>query len=242
MMLPLTVGANRTLLYGVGRSLLTGLGGYWKQDEASGARADSLAVSNLTDNNTVASTAGKIGNAARFVAANLEYLSVADNASLSVNAATSFTIACWVRHTTLAATQTIIAKWGASNAGEYLLLYNSALSRYQLLVGNGAANNAVVANNLGAPTTGVWYFIVAGYNAESSQLFFQANNGVTDRGTVSISIADTTQPFQIGARANLTAYLDGDVDEVGFWRRVLTGAERTALFNAGLGWSYPFST
>ena len=34
---------------------------------------------------------------------------------------------------------------------------------------------------------------------------------------------------------------DGLIDEVGLWRRVLTPAERTTLYNCGAGLTYPFA-
>ena len=77
--------------------LLTSLVGFWTLDEVSGARLDSSGNgSTLTDNNTVASTTGKIGLAAVFQAGVSEFLSRSDNAFLSAGINTSFTIDGWV--------------------------------------------------------------------------------------------------------------------------------------------------
>ena len=34
-------------------------------------------------------------------------------------------------------------------------------------------------------------------------------------------------------------YWDGLIDEVGFWKRILTAQEKTNLYNAGAGLAYP---
>ena len=57
-------------------TLLTGLVSWWKLDEESGTRADAVGTNHHTDNNTVGYASGKIGNAANFVAANSESLTL----------------------------------------------------------------------------------------------------------------------------------------------------------------------
>jgi len=48
--------------------------------------------------------------------------------------------------------------------------------------------------------------------------------------------------FAIGARRDTAPlYFDGRIDEVGLWKRVLTTAERTALYNSGAGVADPFA-
>jgi hypothetical protein len=72
-------------------------------------------------------------------------------------------------------------------------------------------------------------------------LNIQVNNGPVDSLPYSSGVAISTSPFAIGATGNAIDLLDGAVDEVGFWKRVLTAQERTALYNSGLGLTYPFT-
>ena len=89
---------------GTGSSPLTtlrdGLIGYWDFDESSGNRAAAFQAGSLTwtDNNTVGSAAGKIGNAASLVKANSEDLSIADNAFVSMGTGSNdkFAITAWM--------------------------------------------------------------------------------------------------------------------------------------------------
>ena len=75
-------------------ALTDNLVSWWELDEASGTRNDAHGSNHLTDGNTVAQVAGKVGNAAQFVAANAESLSIADNANLSVSGV--FSVCAWV--------------------------------------------------------------------------------------------------------------------------------------------------
>src|SRR5713101_462503 len=56
---------------------------YYKLEEASGNRADSVGTNTLTSHNNVANAKGKIGSSGLFTATSSTYLSHADNASLS---------------------------------------------------------------------------------------------------------------------------------------------------------------
>src|SRR5258708_7847472 len=48
---------------------------FWKLDEASGTRTDSVGSNNLTSNNSVGQSVGKVSNAAHFTATSNQYLS-----------------------------------------------------------------------------------------------------------------------------------------------------------------------
>src|SRR5206468_1328963 len=49
-------------------------------------------------------------------------------------------------------------------------------------------------------------------------------------------------PFTLGQTVPSLYYLDGRLDGVGFWKRVLTANERADLFNGGVGVEYPFTS
>jgi hypothetical protein len=49
---------------------------------------------------------------------------------------------------------------------------------------------------------------------------------------------DSTNSVRIGSDPSGTRYLDGRVDNVGFWKRVLTAQDRTDLYNSGKGLDY----
>ncbi len=232
-------------------SLLTNLISYWKMDEASGNALDAHGANDLTDNNTVGSATGIIGNARDFEADNSEFFNIADNADLSVdntsNGDIGFTIQAWVKLESQPGTLPIVGKFddNFSPGREYLLYWNSGTNRFTFGVtfDGGEGFQQVSADTFGNISTGVWYLIHAWYDPLDSRLHICVNAGLDDSGLfVSTNVIDppTAAPFTIGSYDS-TTYFDGLIDEVGFWKRVLTSQERTDLYNSGAGLAYPFT-
>lgn len=230
-----------TLLASNRSSLLAYLAAYWKLDEASGDRADSAGSSTLTDNNTVTQAAGKVGTSAQFMAANSEYLSAADSAALSTGNI-SFTFSAWVyMDSDTGDNQTIISKdTGAGPNREYQLRYDFATSRFRFFFFDGTnTTGAVTASTIGAPSLSTWYHIVCYHDADNSRLGISVNGGAVDDAAATGDPADTGTAFQLGGR-NGAAFWSGRIDEVGFWKRLLSPSEKAALYNSGSGRTHPF--
>lgn len=222
--------------------LLANLVSFWELEEASGSRADAHGSNNLADNNTVTQAVGKVGNAAQFTAANLEHLSIADNASLSMGDI-DFTIAAWVYLDTKN-NFGLVSKWLTSgNQRGYLLLYSvsdgGVANRFGLLVSaNGATPTARVnANNFGEPSTGAWCFVVAWHDATTNTINIQVNNGTVDSTAHTTGVFDNTASFSLGGI--LTTYeFNGRLDQVMVAKEVYSATVRTWLYNSGNGRSY----
>jgi len=213
--------------------LLSGLVSYWAMDEASGDRADSKGSNTLTSNNSVTSTTGKVGSAARFASASTQYLSRASNSTLQPGN-TSYTFACWIRMSVISSVMNIVAKSATGfREYEFLRLGSNKLDWWVYNSSNVGSN--ITATSFGATTTNVWYFVVFGFNAATNKQFIQVNNGTEDSVTPTITPSTTSSTFTVGARSQLDSSMNGDVDELGFWSRVLTTAERTTLYNGGAG-------
>lgn len=242
------VAATNSLASGGGASsLLTGLAAYWKMDEASGTRADSTAnAQTLTDNNTVTSAAGKVSNAGDFELDNTEYLSHVDSATLSMGDV-DFTIAGWVKLESKGAFDGgIVVKDGVGIANgatcEYgLLVDTAAQDRFRFCVGNNTTFTNVSANNLGSPSLATWYFIVAWHDSVNNEIGIQINNGTADTVTYNNGSFNGSSDLYIGSMPGSAARaLDGLIDELGIWTRILTAGEKTTLYNSGNGTTYPF--
>ncbi len=226
-------------------SLLTSLISYWKLDEASGSRADAHGSNTLTDNNTVGSATGKIGDAADFELSNSEYLSHASNSDLETGDI-DWTFAAWVNADSLSAGfQTILSK-DATAAREYLIYYeDGSTNRFSVAVFVGVSTVVLRADTLGAASTGTWYYVVIWHDSTADTINIQVNNGAVDSSATGGSLnAATAAEFRVGGRATIASLIpwDGLIDEVGFWKRTLTTQERTDLYNAGVGFTYPFSS
>ena len=218
-------------------TLLNDLVAYWKLDEASGARADSAGANTLTDNNTVLGATGKIGLGALFAAATTEYLSSADNAALSMGDF-DFTIGLWFNATTSLTQRTLIAKGdgNTSNATEYALYLTVGSLQFDVM--NGSATGSIASAALSLST---WYYALAWYDATANTVNLKINNVAVTPVSYGGGSYDSTHPFNIGRWPVFNLwYYDGIIDEVGIWKRKLTDAEQTALYNSGNGRSWPF--
>jgi hypothetical protein len=215
--------------------LLNDLVAYWKLDETSSTRFDSTPNSNdLTDNGSVGSGIGKVGNAASFNGTN--FLSVS---SSDLNANPSITLAFWAKPDNVTI-QGLVTKWpNAIGQRSYQAIIVS--NRYQFWVsGDGSnASATVVANSYGVPSTGVFQFVVCWYDHTAGTINIQVNDGTVDTTSYSGGIFGGTGIFRVGILGSGSFY-DGLIDEIGVWNRVLTAAERTQLYNSGSGLTYPF--
>ena len=222
-------------------SLSDNLVAYWSLDEASGNAIDAHASNDLTDNNTVGTASGVVSGCRDFEESSSEYFSIADNTDLSTGDI-DFTFAFWLQLESKATSKCPIVKADAVNA-EYYLQYHSGSDRLQFLVygatGFGSGGSAV-ANTLGSPSTSTWYFVVCWHDSVNNQVGIAVNGGTADTASHSAGVLDGTSAFHIGSYPGFSQHWDGLIDEVGFWKRVLTADERTELYNSGSGRDYAY--
>lgn len=246
---PLASGRNRY------RSLRVGLVAYWPFEEAA-ASGDVTAVdwtgrgNDLTSNNSVLSTTGKVGLGRDIIGANSEFLSRNSNTDLQFGEG-AWTIACWVYvpSTPDQGATHIIGK-DQSGGREFLLALNVTAAtnsnRFTTSVfqSNGAAAGPVgpVANN--ADFGNRWYHIaivhdgagvVSGY--QNGALFTGTNAvGTVTRGA-GLTFNATATPFNVGRRSfsGATAHSTCIVDEIAKWNRALSASEVSTLWNNGNG-------
>jgi hypothetical protein len=214
-------------------SLLNQLISHWKLDETTGTRNDSHGSNHLTENGTVRSAIGKIGNAASFASADTPYLSKLDNDSLSTGDI-DFTIASWVKLTVDSSNQPVLQK-GFEVYAEHYLEYNAGLDTFRVVIGDGGVS--LPANNAGVLTAGNWYFVVFWYDSVGDKLYIQVNNRTFDSATFAGGNTSTPGEFRIGLGPG-PIYNNGLIDSVSFWKRTLTDNERTLLYSTGNGFDY----
>jgi hypothetical protein len=221
---------------------------YYEMEDASGNATDSHGSNTLTDNNTVGSATGKISNGRDFERDNSEYLSLADNADFSF-ADEDFSIACWVKFETVTSfggdsdQRTILTKGTDGTAVEYEMFLDDADNCVAFTCFNGAffANGGkVTASTFGALSTGTWYHVVAWHDSVNNQLGISVND-TADTTAFSTGCYDGGGAFRVGGGYPYdvpTRFMDGVIDELGVWGRVLTSGERTSLYNSGSGLAY----
>jgi hypothetical protein len=221
--------------------LLNTLISYWKLDVAPASVTPDAQGSNhltlgTTGGGNPALATGLINNGMLFTAANLGFLTDANNATLQVTS--DFTWSLWVKLTTNAAPQVIISK-GTNTPGvlDYRILFDPA-NGFLFTVNdpNVAANYAYNPGSVIA--TGVWTHILAWWDSSDSKCHIRFNDTTTYTAAAATTVVQSLSNLYFGQdSANLNS-VDGLVDEVGFWKRKLTAGEITALYNGGAGLPY----
>jgi len=226
-------------------TLLNGLTAWYKLDETSGVRLDSTANSyDLSDNNTVGSTTGLIGNAARFDRTASEYLLANINPSTFWAQQTDYTVSFW-----------LYVDSAVHVNGQYFMegrLVNSA-SFYVRWVSSGSTiEGAFYATNGGVRATAenvagdlvdnAWNHIVLWYDSSDSKGRMQVNLGTPNVTSALPADSRAMDKLAIGSSAVPSVYQNCDIDLYGIWgARILTSDEITELNNSGSGKDYDFS-
>jgi len=205
----------------------------WDLDETSGTRFDANTTNSndLTDTNTVLYAAGKQGNAADFESTNSEYLTITDANQVGLDVTTAATWSYWVNFES--DTDAVVidkTRTGTAPTNSYWILHQGGTGNYNGL-SNSAETYLAVLHTLNNAT---WYHVVWTYNAGTAELFVDGvSKGTASNGT---ALTNTTAPFTLGRVNKYTGnYMDGLMDIVEVYNRVLTGAEITALYNSGNG-------
>jgi hypothetical protein len=215
----------------------TGCTAYYKLDETTGTRNDSVQinVNDLTDHNSGLTVGGKVGGAYHCVASIPNYLSCADNAAFQMGTGT-FSLAAWVK-TVTTSTQFIISYGAPLVAGQ---------NGYGIYIASGQLNfvvdgtaSAQSDNTSATFNDGAWHLVILTVNRAGNSILLDVDNvnRLTDTSFSSGSV-DSSFGFQIGAR-NGGSFFDGDVDEVGVWKNyILTSGDKAALWNGGAGLTF----
>lgn len=245
-------------------SLYENLVAFWNMDEASGVRYNAINPNTyaLTDNNTVASVAGRTGLAASFLDSNSESLSIlnasAGDLKMSGTSATSpaFTVSFWYRFAAFPSTNsTFMGVYNATgNQRGWVLVYAPASDNTSLVIcRDGTSGTAVTLAALTNNTNNLntWYHMIFRVNQGATVAELMRGSGGADgpeysgvnystatEGTGGIHAS--TADFMIGAQgtaASPAAFHTGYIDSVGIWKKWLTNDE---IYLLGQGWKVPY--
>jgi hypothetical protein len=220
-------------------ALNTGLISYYSFDDTS----DSAGTNTLT-NHSATFVTGKVGNAANFVAASSQYTSLASNSSVQTGDI-DFSLAAWVKLSSKGAIRPIVTKWNNTlNKREYALYYDNSSNAFVFQVSsNGTATALIAATALGSPSLNTQYYVVAWHDSVLNTINICVNNGTVNSAAYSAGVFVSDSELRIGgavAIGGAQQYMDGQLDEVLFSKRIFTSAEITDLFNANAGRNYAY--
>lgn len=203
--------------WGPGEHISDDLVACWDMEEESGTRYDAVGSNDLTDNNTVGVTSGISGNAANFELENNEFLSIPDNGNLS--SGQDFTITGWVFMSSIDDVNTIIFY----KNNEYQFLYRDTTDKWIARI-----NNISLDQLSDYPAVGYWRFFIL-WDQYDGDSCYQIDD--SQPICIDITSTDTENDFIISAA---TSYgLDGKIDSMSRWNRVLSDDEIAWIYNDG---------
>ena len=212
----------------------SGLVGYWKFDEGSGASSTDSSGNN-NPGSLISSptwTTGKVGEALSFNGST-NYVNVGDPTSGILDFGTGdFTIAAWFKLDVLPGTFTAIVNKGAASIVGYSLSVTSANYLSGSIQATGGTNQNVSSIS-SALSVGVWTHGVAVFDRDDNIYIYKdgVNVVTSDYSAGNTNSISNSTAFNIGARSGSYKF-PGLIDEVRVYSRTLSAAEIMALYNA----------
>lgn len=200
---------------------------YWELEEASGNALDSHGTSTLTEESTVGTATGKVGNARDFTSGD----GFAGN--MGTNLGNTGSIAFWVNPDSVNDNQYII---DGSDGNQRACILGYQDGYYNIFNGSyptGTASDTQMA----ATGAGSWDFVVWTFDGTTLKGYVNGSLVVNVSASVNATITSITFGHPGGTASS---YFAGLLDEVGVWNRVLTGDEVTELYNSGNGRDYAY--
>jgi hypothetical protein len=171
------------------------------------------------------------GGARQFTAANSEYL---NNASTDLQTGNiDFAFSFWVFPDTDAAMGVVSKYTGTNSTSEYSIEITSGLNVKILMNAAGETPKTSV----GALIEDAWNHVVVEHTA-STNIKITINGGATETFAYTDGNTVGTVHFRVGSRNGSSVFMNGRLALLGFWKRVLTAAEITQLWNTGRGIAY----
>jgi len=216
---------------------LTNLIAYWRMDESSGTRYDSVGSFDASEAaGTVGTTTAKLGSnaASKNSSGSLTALNLSGDLS-----DTSVTFAGWIKLTTLPVSGTTneiceLQLWDGVDEYRSVTLYFDATDDHlwiQTQDANAETTSDVKATTFGAISANTWYHVIVTWNGAGASLFV---NNTEDSGSAeSFAGCLTVKSVNFGQSAS-----PGDLycyDEWGIWNEIISATDRSDLYNSGTG-------
>lgn len=230
----------------VSSGLNTNLVAYWRLEESGvSTRADSTGNGNtLTyqEGATSAST-GICANGANSAGGTRELdASGSGTFFANVQSGDSFSMSAWLNFNSVPSTgfHGVISLWDSAVISYFVWFANNNTLIYSSSNAAGTITTDITVAN--PPSSGAWNHLAFGYDDGLQQKWAQWNNGTRlTQTSVGVFKSALTVHFQLLAYNGGTSPVDMIMDEVGWWRRSLSTADVSLLYNGGAALCWPFT-
>ncbi|MCX6792875.1 MAG: prepilin-type N-terminal cleavage/methylation domain-containing protein [Candidatus Falkowbacteria bacterium] len=224
-------GINSSSSTGVGTA--PGLVGWWKFDEGSGTTAIDSSGNNITGSwigTAPYYTTAKIGTYAGKFNGTDSYVSVPANNNLIIN---SGSISMWF-YFSAPGNNSRLVDIGNAAASERIGFFIGTTNLYLY----GVKSSSAVLNINTAPLTlNSWYYVVGTWDSAGGNIYIKnatTNNTISSSGDKTMTLPLGTTKLFIGnfIAGGTTYLLNGGVDDVRIYNRVLSSSEVNAIYEA----------
>jgi hypothetical protein len=221
-------------------AIITNLVNYWSMDDASGATEDDEhGAVDLTDNGTVGSAAGCVGNGRTFNGSS-QYLQSGLGTVPFDGTAGPWTFQVWVKSAATTQTNTYLAaSSGNAGADQSAVIYEFVDDTVEFFAANHTGTDPRTNSGVSVADTNC-HHIVYRKNASGASGWDKFLDGTKTQISASIdfTLSSGVDAFALGAAVGGTNHFSGTLDEVGWWDTNLSDAEVAWLYNSGSGRSY----
>ena len=189
--------------------------------------------------------AGKYGQGINLDGSN-DYINLADHADYTLTPTVSYTWSAWVRNNNFNQWSTIWSQTLSTSSFFYFYAHSSAdpeagpVTNGISVYWYSGSSKLVLHSNNNVLTTGTWSYVTVTYNAsvaQASRFTIYVNGAdVTNRTDVvssgTIAAIDPTN-IRVGSNQPYGEYLNGSVDEIRYYRRLLSVSEIQADMDIG---------
>jgi len=186
-----------------------------------------LAAYNLSSSGTPTEVSGKILNGRQYASGSYDIMA-------HTSAVPAGTISQWFNFSSINVVGRLFNKTHSGVTDAFLTHVDSS-NKFQVYIHDLGSFNA----NATVLSTSTWYHYVVTWDGANVIVYKNGSVETTQANSASLQAEATN--FAIGGTPVNSQYINGIVDEVGFWNRALTSTEVTALYNSGAGFQYPFS-
>lgn len=164
------------------------------------------------------------------------FANIPDAAAISVGVSTSMSLMGWFKPNDLTLDISIWEKGdhtAAAAAHEYALFMSS--TQFSFRGSNGSVAATVNATTFGQMINDQWVMLIGEYDFSVTNLGISVNAGTVNTAALATGIQDSTNPLRAAVTATGGAATRATFGPVGYWNRILTAAEKTALYANGYG-------
>lgn len=233
-----TVGYPYNLIPGIVDA--TGARCHWKMDEAAATTPDLFGGVDLNWGGPDIAE-GLIGNSLEFVFGSGDDLQ-ATNAAFALGDIT-FGFTFFVRFDQiLASTQYLLQNWSGAGNRVYRLTLNSSQQLVLIVSVDGTTTAATLTHSLPIPIND-WTMIAVWHDKVANTLNIKVNDGATESVAHSTGVFAGGTDLYVGRNQETIATLSARIDSLTFWKnRFPSENELAAIYSAGFGVDYPFSS